>query len=145
MYAIEQARKPISNAPIHSFTAENRATTGLLPESSNVKCRKLPKKTIKTMPASSNLMIDTLRIIIRQSITKIEYKKISKTTAHRQDIEKHLSIEQTKWRIRELKYTRGSPSLVKEREISLLNAPGLGPGPVGVRGFKSHPPHKYLG
>jgi hypothetical protein len=61
-----------------SLTAENRATTGLLPESSNVKCRKLPKKTIKTTPASSNLIIVTLGVVIRQSITKIEYKKFQR-------------------------------------------------------------------
>jgi len=37
---------------------------------------------------------------------------------------------------------RGLPSQVKDdRKSRSLNAQGLGPCPVGVRGFKSHPPH----
>jgi len=37
---------------------------------------------------------------------------------------------------------RGLPSQVKDdRKRRSLNAQGLGPCPVGVRGFESHPPH----
>jgi len=43
-------------------------------------------------------------------------------------------------------YGRGLPSLVKEKLIELLGCAGLRmiilePCPLGVRGFKSHPPH----
>lgn len=50
-----------------SFTAEKEPTTILLPDNSNVKCSKLPKIIIKTIPTIS--IANTLAFLINTYLT----------------------------------------------------------------------------